>query len=74
MTPSTSRVCIISLLYFQGEEEHPGMEMMYEYHSNQSQDPQNVLIHALGEWRLTQLFHDLVFLPQIAVSISKLST
>ena len=55
----------------QGEEEHPGMEMMYEYHSNQTQDPQNVLMHALGEWRLTQLFHDLAFLPQVVVSIRR---
>jgi hypothetical protein len=53
---------------FSGEVEHPGMDMMYEYHSNQSGDPNNILIHALGHWRLTSLFHDLVFLPQVVVS------
>lgn len=44
--------------------------MMYEYHSNQAEDPDNVLMHALGQWRLTELFHDLVFLPQIVVRSS----
>ena len=42
--------------------------MMYEHHSNQSGDPNNVLVHALGHWRLTQLFHDLVFHPKVVVS------
>lgn len=54
-------------VYMQGEITHPGMDMMYEYHSNQSGDPNNVLIHGLGHWRLTKLFHDLVFLPQAVV-------
>lgn len=58
--------------YFTGEVEHPGMDMMYEYHSNQSGDPNNVLIHCLGHWRLTSLFHDLPFLPQIVVPASQL--
>lgn len=53
---------------FMGEITHPGMDMMYEYHSNQSGDPNNVLIHGLGHWRLTKLFHDLVFLPQAVAS------
>nr|KAG5703604.1 hypothetical protein BaRGS_000989 [Batillaria attramentaria] len=56
--------------YFLGEEKHPGMDMMYEYHTNQSDDPNNVLMHALGQWRLTKLFHDLVFLPQVVVHIA----
>ncbi|PVD32052.1 hypothetical protein C0Q70_07479 [Pomacea canaliculata] len=57
--------------YFLGEKQHPGMEMMYEYHSNQAEDPSNVLMHALGQWRLTRLFHDLVFLPQVVVPVSQ---
>lgn len=57
---------------FMGEITHPGMDMMYEYHSNQSGDPNNVLIHGLGHWRLTKLFHDLVFLPQAVVPSSQL--
>ena len=42
---------------------------MHEWHTNQSGDPDNVLLHALGHWRLTALFHDLVFLPSISVSM-----
>ena len=48
-------------------KRHPGHDMLYEYHSNQSGDPDNVLVHCLGHWRLTQLFHDLVFHPKIVV-------
>ncbi|XP_033119624.1 phytanoyl-CoA dioxygenase, peroxisomal-like isoform X2 [Anneissia japonica] len=52
--------------------EFPGYELLYEHHSNQSGDPDNVLMHCLGHWRFNQLFHDLVFLPEIAVPSSKL--
>ncbi|KAK3586616.1 hypothetical protein CHS0354_029495 [Potamilus streckersoni] len=55
-----------------GSEKHPGMEMLYEYHSNQSNDQNNVLMHCLGHWRLTRLFHDLVFLPQVLMHTSQL--
>jgi len=55
-----------------GSETHPGMDLLYEYHSNQSGDPNNVLIHALGHWRLTQMFHDLCFLPSVVVKASQL--
>ena len=54
----------------QGGEKHPGMDLLYEYHSNQTGDSENVLMHALGHWRLTKHFHDLVFLPQVTVSLS----
>ena len=49
------------------EERHRGHGLFYEFHSNQSGDPNNVLMHALGHWRITQLFHDLVFVPAITV-------
>ncbi|XP_064595452.1 phytanoyl-CoA dioxygenase domain-containing protein 1 homolog [Liolophura sinensis] len=53
-------------------KRHPGLEMMYEYHSNQGGDPDKVLMHGLGQWRLTKLFHDLVFLPKVVVPVSQL--
>ena len=53
----------------QGGDPHPGMDMLYEYHSNQSGDPDNVLMHALGHWRLTEGFHDVIFYPKIVVSV-----
>lgn len=58
--------------FFLGGEKHPGMEMLYEYHSNQTGDQDNILMHALGHWRLTKHFHDLVFLPQVVVPTSQL--
>lgn len=49
-------------------DRHPGLDLLYEHHSNQSGDPDNVLVHCLGHWRMTRLFHDLIFHPKITVS------
>ena len=46
--------------------------LLYEYHSNQSADPENVVTHMLGHWRVSRLFHDLVFIPNITVPVSQL--
>ncbi|CAF0740660.1 unnamed protein product [Didymodactylos carnosus] len=51
---------------------HPGMHLFHEFHSNQTNDPDNVLSHMLGHWRITPLFHDLVFHPAITVPSSQL--
>ena len=40
---------------------HPGHSLFYEYHSNESSDPDTVLFHALGAWRITPGFHDLLW-------------
>jgi ectoine hydroxylase-related dioxygenase (phytanoyl-CoA dioxygenase family) len=40
---------------------HPGNELFYEFNSNESADPQKVLFHALGAWRITPGFHDLLW-------------
>ncbi|RUS75247.1 hypothetical protein EGW08_016996 [Elysia chlorotica] len=56
-------------------ESGPGeaeLELLYEFHRNQSGDPTNILMHALGHWRLSPLFHDLVFLPSAVVKASQL--
>src|SRR5713101_9688988 len=31
---------------------HPGHDLFYEFHSNESADPATVLFHALGAWRI----------------------
>ena len=32
--------------------------LFYEYNSNESADPDTILFHALGEWRITPALHD----------------
>jgi hypothetical protein len=59
--------------YLGGECSHPGRDLLYEFHASQTpNDPNNVLIHVLGHWRLTEIFHDLVFHPKVVVPCSQL--
>ena len=51
---------------------HPGHHLFYEFHSNESEDPTKVLFHALGAWRLTPGFHDLLWHPQFVMAASQL--
>ena len=51
---------------------HPGHELFHEYHSNESKDAQAVLFHALGAWRVTPAFHDLLWNPAFTVPASQL--
>ncbi|CAF0730170.1 unnamed protein product [Rotaria sordida] len=52
--------------------DFPEKNLLYEYHSNQSNDPNNVVTHMLGHWRISPLFHDLIFMPTITVPVSQL--
>ena len=54
------------------EPEHDGRELWHEYHANESGDPDNVLFHALGAWRLRAGFHDLLWHPAYLVPASQL--
>ena len=51
---------------------HPGHDLFYEFHSNESADPSRVLFHALGAWRIGPAFHDLLWHPAIVVPASQL--
>ncbi len=51
---------------------HPAHHLFYEYNSNESNDPNKVLFHALGGWRLSQGFHDLLWNPAFVVPASQL--
>ena len=48
---------------------HEGNELFYEYHSNESGNPETVLFHALGAWRITPGFHDLLWNPAFTVQL-----
>jgi ectoine hydroxylase-related dioxygenase (phytanoyl-CoA dioxygenase family) len=54
------------------EPEHPGHHLYYEFHSNESTDPNSVLFHALGAWRITDGFHDVLWNPAFVMAASQL--
>jgi len=49
---------------------YPGRGLFSEFRENESGDPNQVLLHALGQWRCTKGFHDLGFHPAITVPAS----
>lgn len=51
---------------------HPGNKLFYEFNSNESADPEKVLFHALGAWRITPGLHDLLWHPAFTVPASQL--
>ena len=51
---------------------HPGHQLFYEFHSNESNDPGTILFHALGAWRITPGFHDVLWNPRFLVAASQL--
>lgn len=38
-------------------------ELLYEFHTNESEDPDRLLFHSLGHWRATVGFHDVLWNP-----------
>ena len=54
------------------DPQHPGCELWYEYHTNEAADPNTVLFHALGAWRIQPGFHDLLWHPAFTVPASQL--
>jgi len=59
-------------LAFLADQSHPGHHLFYEYHSNESPDPAKILFHALGAWRITPAFHDILWHPAFTVPASQL--
>jgi len=51
---------------------NPAHELFYEFNSNESADPNKVLFHALGAWRISPAFHDLLWHPAFVVPASQL--
>jgi len=54
------------------DPKHPGHELWYEYHTNESNKPDTVLFHALGAWRIRPGFHDILWHPAFTVAASQL--
>jgi ectoine hydroxylase-related dioxygenase (phytanoyl-CoA dioxygenase family) len=54
------------------DPRHPGHELWYEYHTNESNKPDTVLFHALGAWRIRPGFHDVLWHPAFTVAASQL--
>lgn len=54
------------------DPSHEANHLFYEFHSNESPDPATTLFHALGAWRITPAFHDLLWNPAFTVPASQL--
>jgi hypothetical protein len=46
--------------------------LFYEFHSNESANPNTVLFHALGAWRVGKALHDILWNPRFTVPASQL--
>ena len=51
---------------------HPGHELFYEFNANESADPQKILFHALGAWRIKPGLHDLLWHPAFVIPAAQL--
>ncbi len=51
---------------------HPGHHLFYEFHSNESSDPDTILFHSLGHWRITPGLHDVLWNPRFVVPACQL--
>lgn len=51
---------------------NPQHQLFYEFNSNESADPNKVLFHALGQWRISPAFHDLLWHSAFVVPASQL--
>lgn len=54
------------------EPGHDGADLWYEYHSNESTEPDKVLFHALGAWRIRPALHDILWNAAFLVPASQL--
>jgi hypothetical protein len=51
---------------------HPGNALFYQFYANESSDKNAVLFHALGAWRITKGFHDVLWNPAFLMAASQL--
>jgi ectoine hydroxylase-related dioxygenase (phytanoyl-CoA dioxygenase family) len=54
------------------DPKHPAHHLFYEFHSNESSQPDAVLFHSLGHWRISPGFHDVLWNPAFLMAASQL--
>jgi ectoine hydroxylase-related dioxygenase (phytanoyl-CoA dioxygenase family) len=54
------------------DPDHPKHHLFYEFHTNESSDPNTILFHSLGHWRIAPGFHDVLWNPAFVVPASQL--
>lgn len=54
------------------DPKHPAHHLFYEFHNNESEDPNSVLFHSLGHWRITSGFHDILWNPAFVMAAHQL--
>jgi ectoine hydroxylase-related dioxygenase (phytanoyl-CoA dioxygenase family) len=51
---------------------HPKHDLLYEFHTNESSDPDKVIFHSLGHWRMAPGFHDVLWNPAFVMAACQL--
>lgn len=54
------------------DPDNQSRHLFYEFNSNESADPNRILFHALGAWRVSSGFHDLLWHPAFVTAASQL--
>jgi ectoine hydroxylase-related dioxygenase (phytanoyl-CoA dioxygenase family) len=54
------------------DPKNPNHDLLYEFHSNESEDPDRVIFHSLGHWRMTPGFHDILWNPAFVMAAHQL--
>ncbi len=54
------------------DPKHSRHSLFYEFHSNESPNPNSILFHALGAWRIEPAFHDVLWNPAFLMPASQL--